>query len=152
MVADELGISHSTLSQWKSKSDIFIDQAVKLGSVLKVHDGAGRKYHEEEKALYMSFINKRSNIGFPIDHYWLRAEMKTILTHTRGPNHNANLSKGWVSSFCSLYNISSQMKTEKKKKVCLGEKTRHRSVPHRPQHSTTHYAPSRPSLGRISAF
>lgn len=122
MVADELGISSGLLSQWKARSDQFIAQAANLGSVRKVHDGTPRQYQLEEEVLYMSFINKRQNIGFPIDHFWLRSEMNTILTHTRGPNHGAKLSKGWLNSFTALYNISSQLKTEKKKKSALERK------------------------------
>ena len=71
MVADELGISHGLLSQWKSKSDRFVAQVAKLGALRKVHDGPRRALHAEEEALYMSFINKRKNIGFPIDHFGL---------------------------------------------------------------------------------
>ena len=122
MVADELGISHGLLSQWKSKSDRFVAQVAKLGALRKVHDGPRRALHAEEEALYMSFINKRKNIGFPIDHFWLMAEMYSVLTHTRGPDHGITLSKGWVSSWTKRYNVSSQMRTEKKYKSAIERK------------------------------
>ena len=121
-VAEQLGVSPGLLSTWKYKADRFITQENSCPSSHKVHDGRPRPYHEEEEALFMSFVNKRKNVGYPIDHYWFRAEMASILAHTRGPHHNIQLSNGWLSSFTARYNITSQMKTEKKFKSAVERK------------------------------
>ena len=142
MVADELGISHGLLSQWKSKSDRFVAQVAKLGALRKVHDGPRRALHAEEEALYMSFINKRKNIGFPIDHFWLMAEMYSVLTHTRGPRSRYYPKQGLgVELDKTLQCFESD---EDRKKVQIGRRTKahHRPVSHRPSLRAAPYAPS----------
>jgi hypothetical protein len=74
-VAAELGVHPSMLSRWKQNADDYTNHVRELGSMQKLHRGPLPTYPEEEDALYMAFINLRKNQGFPVDGYWLRAEM-----------------------------------------------------------------------------
>ena len=118
-VAEKLGVNPSLLSKWNKQTDRLYAQDKAIGRMRKVHRGPRRKYHDEEQALYMSFINMRVNLGLSVDHYWLRNEMWSILSHTRGEEHKANLCNGWLKRFCRYYRISDQMKTEKKYKSAV---------------------------------
>jgi hypothetical protein len=79
-------------------------------------------YHEEEDALYCAFIHMRKNCGFPIDGYWLRAEMSDLLICRYGPDHGFRLSNGWLTNFLVRYNITDQLRTEKKYQSALERK------------------------------
>jgi hypothetical protein len=88
----------------------------------KLHRGPLPTYPEEEDALYMAFINLRKNQGFPVDGYWLRAEMGNLLTLRYGSNHGFALSNGWLTGFLLRYEISDQLRTEKKYQSALERK------------------------------
>jgi hypothetical protein len=113
-VADELGISKGRLSTWKKMADNEMKYVSELGSKQKLHRGVLPSYPEEEDALYCAFTHLRKNCGFPIDGFWLRAEMSDLLISRYGPNHGFRMSNGWLSKFLVRYEITDQMRTEKK--------------------------------------
>lgn len=51
--------------------------------------------------------------GLTVDGYWLRHSFLDLL-NAHHPGHHARLSNGWLYGFCLRFDITSQMKTEKK--------------------------------------
>jgi hypothetical protein len=121
-LADELGVRKGQISTWKKRSDEYVSMCSKVGSMKKLHRGVLPSYPEEEDALYCAFTHLRKNCGFPIDGYWLRAEMSDLLTSRYGPNHGFRLSNGWLTNFLARYNITDQLRTEKKYQSALERK------------------------------
>ena len=121
-VAAELGISKGRLSTWKKMADDEMTFVSELGSKKKLHRGVLPSYPEEEDALYCAFTHMRKNCGFPIDGYWLRAEMSDLLISRYGLNHGFKMSNGWLSKFLVRYQITDQMRTEKKYQSALERK------------------------------
>ena len=117
-VAQHLGISPCLLSKWNREADKLNDQEKHQGTMLKVHRGPRRQYADEEEALWMSFVNMRVNLGYPVDHFWIKKEMSNLLATTRG-EEGVVLSNGWLGSWKNHYRVSEQVKTEKKYKSAV---------------------------------
>ncbi len=98
-VADELGICPSLLSRWKTKTELWLNCPTDVLSKKKLHTGPPPCYPDQEEELYFRFTNLRKNCGFPIDQYWLRAEMNDLCIAQHGANHVLQLSNGWLNGF-----------------------------------------------------
>lgn len=113
-VADELGICPTQLSRWKKNAAEFAALAQDQPKMMKAHAGRPPAHPLLEDELYMLFEQRRNNTGLPVDCYWFRCEFGLLLERDHGHEHEFDFSNGWLANFCSRYNISSQLKTEKK--------------------------------------
>lgn len=78
-----------------------------------------RPFEEEEEALYLLFLDRRMNEGYPVDGAWLQHAM-SLLVQLNKPNQSAEkqakaarfgASPGWLDRFKKKYNIRSLART-----------------------------------------
>lgn len=113
-VANELGISPGTLSEWKKDARRF-NELLKDRPKMKRQAVHYQKYPLEEEELYMRFAFRRKRLGLVVDGYWLKSEMLDILAEWKSPGYwTFKLSNGWLYGFLLRFNISYQVKNDKK--------------------------------------
>jgi hypothetical protein len=117
-VADEFGVHKSLLSKWKKKQDGFIEICSsyrKYSGYRKLHGGFAAYFPAVERKLYEKFLYRRTVKGLTVDGYWLRAEFRDLLNKEYGEDGwDFQLSNGWAGGFVRRFNISCQLRTEKK--------------------------------------
>ena len=100
---------------------------LKLFFIFAILAGAGDQYRfkgpdvdtardpEIEDELFLKFVYRREVSNLKVSGKWLKREMRKLVRHhrPRGWEHYS-YSNGWLSRFCIRYNISSQMRSNKK--------------------------------------
>ena len=117
-VAEELGIPPSCLSKWHTKQFLWYElyeiHLAKLKKMQKLQPSHA-SFPEAADELFGRFTHRRRAFGLPSDGYWPRAEMLDILKETKPKGWKKfKCSKGWLYNWVNRYNLSSQVKTDKK--------------------------------------
>jgi hypothetical protein len=114
--AAQIGITAGTLSKWRHKAWLFLELC-KDPSLRKTEKLIQRdpKFRQAADELYQRFSFRRHVYGIGADGYWLKYQMQSIVKELQ-PKGWADFkcSNGWLYCFVKRYNISSQMKTDKK--------------------------------------
>ena len=100
------------LNKWMHKCGE-IRQQVAAGRGDKHRSGKVPKqdYPDCEDELYVRFLFRRTALGFPCNHYWLRSEFKAILDEAADEGCDGkHYSTGWAVRFCVRFSITTQAK------------------------------------------
>ena len=89
------------------------------------------KFPVQERMLLNALYIRRQLMGLWVDRYWLQAEFAVILRLTKPEGYLAcKFSNGWVSGSCARWNLTQQVRTNKKD-VPIGIKAAELKVMHK---------------------
>lgn len=149
-VAKQFGVKKWDVTRWMKSSSTLIKLVVtkknkdtKLG-VSKV------KFPEQERMLFNALYIRRQLLGLWVDRYWLQAEFAVILRLTKPEGYlDFKFSNGWVSSFCTRWKITQQVRTNKKD-VPIGVKAADLKIMHTQMFELQKSVLNDPIYGRFS--
>lgn len=118
-VATRFNITGNLLNRWWKKRFLYLalesTKKAKTLALCKLKLMANGKFQECGDELYMRFIFRRKLLGIPVDGYWLRSQMLSIVAEKQPPEWKKfKACTGWLYGWAQRYAVSSQVKTDKK--------------------------------------
>lgn len=115
-VAKEFNIDRRRVSDWLRDKELIVEESKEGGGKKKcVYKFEKAKFPDEEDMLFDAVYIRRQLFGLWVDRYWLCDQFAEILEESQPKGWDVfKYSKGWVSNFCTRYNIRKQYATNKK--------------------------------------
>ena len=105
------------LTRWRKEADT-IRQKVAIGRkeanrkrMRREVVGLGGWFPAQQDELYLRVYTRRVEYGYPVNHFWLQTEFRSILEETKPDGYDRDTFKcswGWAVKFCIRYNLSTQ--------------------------------------------